>query len=85
MGVNYDKSLIPCVPLFSQWRPLSTYFLNDWPAHMLNKHKSSSVSTSGDQCSMVPFVVRQLCYLCGKKFITFIKLEEVVQREELSL
>lgn len=31
-----------------------------------------------------PLVVRQVCYLGGKLFITFIKLKEVVHREELS-
>lgn len=32
-----------------------------------------------------PFVVRQVCYLGGKIFITFIKLKEVVLKEELSI
>lgn len=32
-----------------------------------------------------PFVVRQVCYLGGKIFITFIKLKEEVRREELFL
>lgn len=57
---------------------LSTYFLNEWPAHMLNKHEAWA-HTSGDQCSARPlFVVRQVCYLGGKIFITFIKKSERV-------
>ncbi len=64
---------------------LSTYFLNDWPAHMLNKHKVLSSYIWRPVQRPAPFVVRQVCYLGGKIFITFIKLKEVVLREELSL
>lgn len=64
---------------------LSTYFLNDWPAHMLNKHKVFSTYIWRPAQRPTPFVVRQVCYLGGKIFITFIKLKEVVLREELSL
>ncbi len=64
---------------------LSTYFLNDWPAHVLNKHKVSSSYIWRPVQRPTPFVVRQVCYLGGKIFITFIKLKEVALREELSL
>ena len=64
---------------------LSTYFLNDWPAHMLNKHKVLSSYIWRPVQRPTPFVVRQVCYLAGKIFITFIKLKEEVYREELFL
>ena len=62
---------------------LSTYFLNDRPAHMLNKHKVLSSYIWRPVQRPTPFVVRQVCYLGGKIFTTFIKLQEVVLRGEL--
>lgn len=64
---------------------LCTYFLNDQPAHMLNKHKVFSSYIWRPVQRPTPFVVRQVWYLGGKIFITFIKLKEVVPWEELSL
>lgn len=64
---------------------LSTYFLNDWPAHMLSKHKVLSSYIWRPAQRPAPFVVRQVRYLGGKIFITLRNLKEVVHREELSL
>lgn len=64
---------------------LSTYFLNDWPAHMLNKHKILSLYIWRPVQRPTPFVVRQVCYLGGKIFIRFKNLKDVVCREGLSL
>lgn len=62
---------------------LSTYFLNDRPAHMLNKHNVLSSYIWRPVQRPTPLVVSQVCYLGGKIFITFIKLQELVLREEL--
>lgn len=42
---------------------LSTYFLNDWPAHMLNKHHVPSLDIWRPVKRPAPFVVRQVCDL----------------------
>lgn len=63
---------------------LSAYFLNDWPAHMLNEHKVFS-SYIWRPVRPTPFAVRQVCYIGGKIFITFIKLKEVVLGEGVFL
>lgn len=52
---------------------------------MLNKHKVLSSYIWRPVQRPTPFVVRQVCYLAGKIFITFIKLKEEVYREELFL
>lgn len=53
---------------------LSTYLLNDWPAHVLEKHALQWYIWRPAQLSP-PFVVRSVSYLCGKIFITFQKIE----------
>lgn len=53
---------------------LSTYLPNDWPAHVLNKQAFQLYIWRPVQHSP-PFVVRSVSYLCGKIFITFLKIE----------
>lgn len=53
---------------------LSTYLLNDWPAHALEKHAYQWHIWRPAPLSS-PFVARSVSYLCGKVFITFLKTE----------
>lgn len=53
---------------------LSTYLLNDWPAHVLEKYAFQWYIWRPAQLSP-PFVVRSVSYLCGKIFIMFLKIE----------
>lgn len=53
---------------------LSTYLVNDWPAHVLERYAFQWYIWRPAQLSP-PFVVRSVSYLCGKLFIMFLKIE----------
>lgn len=53
---------------------LSTYLLNDWPAHVLEKHAFQRYIWTPAPLSS-PFAVRSVSYLCAKIFITLLKIE----------
>lgn len=53
---------------------LSTYLLNDWPAHVLEKHAFQWYIWRPAQLSP-PFLVRSMPVLFGKIFIMFLEIE----------
>lgn len=63
---------------------LSTYLLNDWPAHVLERYVFQWYIWRPAQLSP-PFVVRSVSYLCGKIFIMFLKIERKGARGETAV